>query len=190
MSKGNSLLECPRCVTNTLEVEQSDVDEVQNIGIRRYRCKDCRHRFTFVEVLFEDPSGDPDPFLQLAANVRWKDREARYRKDRKQPRRQMKVTDSIELTRERGQVTLRYKRSKRKKQVFLVCKRGHELKGNNVYITPSTGARVCLPCRRAYQRNWVKQPHVKERRRQQWQTTHKFKRQARRSQQQQEQVAA
>lgn len=191
MTRGNSLLECPKCITNTLEVEESDVDEVQNIGIRRYRCKTCRHRFTFVEVMFEDPSGDPDPFLQLAANLRWKDRETRFRKKRTQPRRQLKPSDSIEMTREKGSVTLTYKRSPRRKQIFLKCKRGHELIGKNVYVTPSTGARVCMPCRRDYQREWIKKPEVRARRRELWQTKYKHRRRRNRStQQQQEQTAA
>jgi hypothetical protein len=36
------------------------------------------------------------------------------------------------------------------------CKQGHELTGDNVYITPSTGERKCLTCNRTQARTYRK----------------------------------
>lgn len=169
MTRGNSLLECPKCVENTLEVVASDVDE-QNIGLRRYQCKECRNRFTTVETFFTDLSGDEDPFLNLALNYRLAERAAHYRRTGTKPRRQLKPTDSLVLETDNGTITIRYKRSWRDgRLVFLVCKRGHSLEDKtNVYVNPRTRVRTCKKCRAINQARFNAKPETKARRRAKW----------------------
>jgi hypothetical protein len=38
-----------------------------------------------------------------------------------------------------------------------LCLRGHELSGDNIYVTPSTGSRVCRTCRAEQSRKWKRQ---------------------------------
>lgn len=158
-TNGNSLLECPRCQTNTLIVVGSDANEA-NVGIRRYQCEDCRNRFTALEAFFLDDEGNEDCFLQLALNWRLHERENHERRTGKKPRRQLKPTDSVVVRQGHGTLAFTYHRSPRKKALFLVCKRGHELNDGNTYTNPYTKARTCLPCKRAYQRAWNKRWRV------------------------------
>lgn len=151
--RANPYLECPRCETDTLIVIGSDVTE-QNVGLRRYRCDECRNTFSTVESFFTDDEGNEDCFLQLAMNVRLRDREAHQRRTGKKPRRQLKPSDRLATVYMPGRVMLTYVRTPRAKAVFLECKRGHRLEGDNVRINTTTGNRYCVTCNRASQYEW------------------------------------
>ena len=163
MSRSNRLLECPSCEEPTLTVVRSDADE-NNIGMRRYRCSECRQCFTTLEAFFVDDQGDPDCFNQIALNKRIGDREKYHRrKGNSKPRRPLKSTDQIRVTRTNGSITLSYKRNRRVRPTFSECKRGHPFNAENTYINKSSGAQQCRACRRINQRTW-NEKHREQRR--------------------------
>lgn len=153
VGRSNPYLECPNCAENTLETIGSDVVD-SDVGVRRYRCEECRHVYTSVETFIVDDEGNEDCFRQLALNVRLREREKHQKLTGHQPRRQLKATDSLRVERSQGRVTITYVRSPKMKAVFLMCKNGHKLEGDNVGINTTTGNRLCLTCKRNYQRDW------------------------------------
>ena len=151
--RANPYLECPRCELDTLEVYGTDVTDA-GIGLRRYRCQECRNTFSTVEAFFTDDEGEEDCFLQLAENVRIRDRETHQRRTGKPPRRQLKPTDALRVERSDGRITISYVRRPKVKSIYLLCKRGHELRDENVGINSTTKNRFCMQCKRDYQRDW------------------------------------
>lgn len=63
--------------------------------------------------------------------------------------------DNLEVMATRADHTRLHNTGKKHRHVTH-CKRGHELSGNNVYVHPTTGSRVCITCRRVYDNNWKK----------------------------------
>ena len=157
MSARNSRMECPNCEDTTLQAMRPGSEQLEvGLVIHRYICADCRRTYTSVESLFEDDEGDPDSFLNLALNARLRDRENRYRRLGTKPRRQLKPVDHLAVHRKPGLVSIRYVPSPHVKALFLTCKNGHDLNEVGIYLK-SDGARVCLPCKRKYQREWDQQ---------------------------------
>ena len=150
------MLECPACEEPTLTVIGSDADE-NNVGMRRYRCSDCRKSFTTLEVFFVDDEGDPDCFNQIALNQRLADREKYHRRvGVRKSYRPLKATDQITvLQRNPGVLTLRYKRNPRVSPRWSQCKRGHSFTPENTYINTYSGAQQCRSCRRITQKRWA-----------------------------------
>lgn len=161
------MLDCPQCEDRTLSVVGTDVSD-NNIGLRRYQCSECRNRYLTVESFFLDDNGDPDAFLQLALNTRLADREAHRRRTGKKARRVLKPTDNLLLLQRNGLTSIRYLRSAHQPTIFLECKRGHALEGDNLYVNPKSGARTCKACRRINQHNFNMRPETKARRRAAW----------------------
>lgn len=65
------------------------------------------------------------------------------------------AADNIDVLPSRAEHTRLHSIGK-KHPVKTHCKRGHELSGDNLYVNPCGGRRVCIACRREYDNAWKK----------------------------------
>lgn len=120
---------CPDCGSVRTLSATASLDP-EGHRVRHRRCDYCGKSFTTVEVAV------PFSFHRLDAMKH------EYR-NAKNPPRYMK--DSLAVIRTDTSVKIRLIRGR----PLDLCRKGlHELKGENVYVNPRSGARVCQPCRR------------------------------------------
>ncbi len=126
----NYSVECPECGSPRAATESASLDENGN-RIRLRKCDGCGGHFTTLEVAI--------PFSFSAADAL----KHEYRDAKLPPR---KTKDRFVVTRETG---LTWRITHVQGQRAETCRKGlHRLVGDNVYVNPTNGQRVCQPCRR------------------------------------------
>lgn len=120
---------CPACGADRSTGSSASLDP-EGHRIRHRRCLNCTETFTTVEIAV------PWSFSKLD------DLKHEYRNAKHPPR---YSKDCLVVMAEGDTVTIKRIPGKRSN----LCRKGlHTLFGDNVYVNPRTGQRVCQPCRR------------------------------------------
>src|SRR5574338_376114 len=123
MTSGRARVECPECGGMHAMVKNSNLD-VEGNRIRQRRCDDCGHWFSTVEVVLPGLS---------------------FHKTRPSQRNGRRSPQYVRVVRT-GDTSVRVELEDVK--LLNVCRRGHPMTPDNVYVQPGRGNRSCMTCRR------------------------------------------